>query len=376
MIVAGEASGDMYGARLVAEANRLDRTVAFFGIGGPAMRAAGVDTLVDASDMAVMGLVEVFGQYRVISRAFATLKDILRRQPPDLLVLIDYPGFNLRLARVARQAGVRILYYISPKVWAWRAGRAKEIARLVDRVAVIFPFEVPIYRQVGGAVTFVGHPLVDMVQATMSRPEAQAAFGIDSARPVVGLFPGSRRGEVRTLLPVILQAARQLRMQHAGVQFILPLAPGLDRALVDGYLAQAGVPVTVVADRNYDVIQVCDAIIAVSGTVTLEIAFFGVPMVIIYKVAPLTYAIGKRVVRVAHIGICNIVGNERIVPELIQHDAEPVRIAAEISRFLTDAPYAAAVAAKLRGVRDKLGNGGASARVAKLAIDLLKDGPN
>jgi lipid-A-disaccharide synthase len=375
MIVAGEASGDMYGARLVSEALQLDPGLRFQGVGGSAMRAAGVETLIDANDLAVMGLVEVLAHFRVIARAFATLKRIIRTSPPALLILIDYPGFNLRLAAVAKAAGVPVLYYISPKVWAWRPGRARQIARTVDRIAVIFPFEVPIYEKVGAAVTFVGHPLLEMVQPTMSRPEALSAFGLTGPGQVVGLFPGSRRSEIRALLPVMLAAATLLAQRCPGLQFVLPLASSIEPELVDGFLAQAAVPVTVVRGRNYDVIQACDAIIAASGTVTLEIALLGIPQVIIYKVAPLTYAVAKRLVTVAHVGICNIVADERVVPELLQHEAEPARIAAEIGRFLLEADYRGTVTAKLQGIREKLGTSGASRNVAMLALAMLADKP-
>lgn len=369
MIVAGEASGDMYGAKLVEEALKQEADVRFFGIGGAAMRAAGVETLVDANTLAVMGLVEVVSHFRVIARAFATLKRIIRTTPPDLLILIDYPGFNLRLAAVAKAAGVPVLYYISPKVWAWRPGRAKKIAASVSHVAVIFPFEVPIYERVGAPVTFVGHPLLEMVRPTMTRAAALEAFGLTDGR-VVGLFPGSRRSEITSLLPVMLAAAALLTKRFSDLRFVLPLASSIERSLVDGLLAGAGVEVTIVQGKNYDVMQVCDAIIAASGTVTLEIALLGIPEVIIYKVAPLTYAVGKRLVKVAHMGIGNIVAGERVVPELLQHEAEPVPISDAIGRYLTDCGYRDAVVAKLRAVREKLGTPGASQRVATLALDM------
>jgi lipid-A-disaccharide synthase len=369
MIVAGEASGDMYGAKLVEEALKQEADVRFFGIGGAAMRAAGVETLVDANTLAVMGLVEVVSHFRVIARAFATLKRIIRTTPPDLLILIDYPGFNLRLAAVAKAAGVPVLYYISPKVWAWRPGRAKKIAASVSHVAVIFPFEVPIYERVGAPVTFVGHPLLEMVRPTMTRAAALEAFGLTDGR-VVGLFPGSRRSEITSLLPVMLAAAALLTKRFSDIRFVLPLASSIERSLVDGLLAGAGVEVTIVQGKNYDVMQVCDAIIAASGTVTLEIALLGIPEVIIYKVAPLTYAVGKRLVKVAHMGIGNIVAGERVVPELLQHEAEPVPISDAIGRYLTDGGYRDTVVAKLRAVREKLGTPGASQRVATLALGM------
>ena len=368
MIVAGEASGDLHGANLVQEARRLDPGVSFFGIGGPRMREAGVDTLVDASEMAVVGLIEVIAHFDVISRAYLTLKKELAANPPDLLILIDYPDFNLRVARLAKKAGVKVLYYISPQVWAWRVGRVKKIARVVDRMAVVFPFEVPFYEKENVPVTFVGHPLVDIVRPTMSRTEARKAFGLDSTRCTVGLFPGSRRGEIKRLLPVILASAKLLRERFPDLQFILPLASSLTHADVEPHLQESGLTIKVVTERVYDVMQSCDAIVTVSGTVTLEIALVGIPMVIIYRVSPLTYAIGKRLVRIEHAGLCNIVADERVVKELIQHDAEPGAIAGEIETILIDPTYAGSLTAKLQGVREKLGKAGCSLRVAEMAL--------
>jgi len=373
MIIAGEASGDMYGARLVEEAHRLDSSVRFFGIGGQAMRAAGVETLVDSKEMAVMGLVEVVAHFGVIYRAFRLMESLLKRQKPDLLILIDYPGFNLRLAAKAKKAGVKVLYFITPQVWAWHASRAKKIARLVDHAAVILPFEVPIFENEGLATTFVGHPLLDMAVPSMSRGEAQQQFGLAAGRRTIGLFPGSRRREINALLPVMLESAALLRERFDDLQFILPLAHGLDRGIVDACLSASDVDVTVIEGRNYDVIQVCDLIIATSGTVTMEIALFGVPMVIVYKMAPLTYAIGRRLVQVEHAGICNIIADERVVPELIQHEAEPASIFAEVERMLTDGALYAGVRDKLLGVRAKLGEPGAPGRVAALALKLMAE---
>lgn len=371
MIIAGEASGDMYGARLVEEAHRLDSSVRFFGIGGQAMRTAGVETLVDSREMAVMGFVEVVAHFGVIYRAFRLMESLLKREKPELLILIDYPGFNLRLAEKAKKAGVKVLYFITPQVWAWHASRARKIARLVDHAAVILPFEVPIFEREGLAVTFVGHPLLDMALPSMTRDEAMQQFGLKDGMRTIGLFPGSRRREIKALLPVMLQSAALLKERFGELQFILPLAPGVDRGLVDGFLADATVTVTVVEGKNYDVIQVCDLIIATSGTVTMEIALFGVPMVIIYKVAPLTYAIASRLVQVEHAGICNIIAGERVVPELIQHEAEPRRIAAETESMLNDAERYASIREKLLAVRAKLGEPGAPRRVAALALTLM-----
>ncbi|GAC1468121.1 MAG: lipid-A-disaccharide synthase [Desulfuromonadaceae bacterium] len=370
MIVAGEASGDIYGADLVSETLKIVPGLQFFGIGGARMREAGVETLVDSSDMAVVGLVEVIKHFDVISSAFRRLKRILLNDPPDLLILIDYPGFNLRLAKVAKKAGVKVLYYISPQIWAWRRGRVKKIARLVDHMAVILPFEAPFYQQAGVPVTFVGHPMLDLVNVIYDRSAAATSFNLDPSRKIVGLFPGSRRNETERLLPVIIAAAGKLKERFPDIQFILPLASTLHSDDIVPLLAAAHLDVTITRDRIHDMIRACDAVVSVSGTVTLEIALVGTPMVIIYKLSPLTYQLAKRLVKVNNIGLCNIVAGETVVSELIQDQANPSAITAEIERLLTDHTYHASIVSKLGEVRAKLGHGGASALVARLALSL------
>lgn len=370
MIVAGEASGDIYGADLVSEARKLSPDLQFFGIGGARMREVGVDTLVDSSDMAVVGLVEVIKHFDVISAAFKKLKHIIQNDPPDLLILIDYPGFNLRLAKIAKKAGVKVLYYISPQIWAWRQGRVKKIGRLVDHMAVILPFEAPFYERYGVPVTFVGHPMLDIVAVSMDRDSAAASFNLDPSRTIVGLFPGSRRNEIERLLPVIIASAVTLKEQFPGIQFILPLASTLRTDDIMPQLTAAGLDVTITRERIHDMIRACDAVISVSGTVTLEIALVGTPMVIIYKLAPLTYQLAKRLVKVPNIGLCNIVAGETVVRELVQDQANSADISTEVGKLLTDHTYHAAIVDKLGEIRAKLGRGGASALVAQLAITL------
>jgi len=372
MIVAGEASGDMYGARLAAELRALDPAVELIGMGGDGMRRAGVETLVDANVMAVMGLVEVLGHLPVIVNGFNTLKKRLTTDPPRVMVTIDYPDFNLRLAKAAKRAGVKVLHFVSPQVWAWRRGRVKGIGRVVDMMAVLFPFEVPFYREAGIPVSFVGHPLVDMVRPAMSKEEAAASLGLNPAKRTVGLFPGSRKSVIKKLLPVILEAAALLHERTPGLQFVLPLASSLRQEDLAPYLAHSPVEVTVVSGRNYDLMAACDAAISVSGTVIMELALVGVPMVLIYKVSPLTYEIGKRVIKVPHIGICNIVAERRVVKELIQHEAQPEAIAAEIDALLNDPVRASEMKAGLGEIRTRLGAGGALGRLAQLAWSMTK----
>jgi len=371
MIVAGEASGDIYGADLVQKALLLDHGLHFFGIGGARMREAGVETLVDSAEMAVMGLVEVIKHFDVISSAFLRLKNILRQDPPELLILIDYPGFNIRLAKAAKKAGVKVLYYISPKVWAWKAGRIKTIAANISHMAVIFPFEIPLYEKEGAPVTFVGHPMLDLVDVHMRQEEAAASFGLDPSRKIIGLFPGSRKSEIERILPSIIAAAKLLQSSFPALQFVIPLASTLSEDDILPALKRSGITAIITRQRIHDLIRACDAIISVSGTVTLEIALIGTPMVIIYRLAPLTYQVARRVVKIKHIGLCNIVAGRSLVKELIQEQANPEAIAAEITAIITDSAYRTVMTAELATIREKLGGGGAAARTAALAIDII-----
>ena len=371
MIIAGEASGDLYGACLAAEMRRQEPTIRLFGMGGDRMRSEGVETLINADDMAVMGLVEVVAHARVIYRAYSRLKAILLSEPPDLLILIDYQEFNQILARVAKKAGVRVLFFISPQFWAWRPGRVKKMARIVDHMAVLFPFEVAPYEREGVPVTFVGHPLLDIVHPSRECGESLRHFGLDPLRRTVGLFPGSRKSEIRQHFGEIVGAAKLLIERFPGLQFILPLAPSLNRQDLEPALSAAGVEILVVEGQAYDVMQVCDAAIAVSGTVTLELTLMGVPMVIMYRVSPLTYHVGKLLVKIEHMGICNIVAGERIVPELLQDEVTSERIAREVGLMFSDEAYLTTMKRKLVHVRSLLGSGGCLQRVAEVALTML-----
>lgn len=371
MIVAGEASGDIYGAGLVRAVHATDPAAVFFGIGGPRMRESGCEILVDSADMAVVGLVEVLKHFDVIASAFLKLKKILLEDPPELLILIDYPGFNLRLAKVAKKVGVKVLYYISPQIWAWRQGRVKKIKRLVDHMAVILPFEAPFYEQAGVPVSFVGHPMADLVEVSLNRDQAAASFCLDHTRKIAGLFPGSRKSEVSRLLPVIIDAARLLHQRFPDLQFVLPLASTLTEADLAPWLVGSGLPIIIVRERIHDLIRACDAIVSVSGTVTLEIALVGTPLLIIYKLSPFTFQLAKRMVKVEYIGLCNIVAGESVAKELIQDDASPAQIAAEIGALLSDEGYAALSRGKLARVRERLGGGGADRRMAELVGQMV-----
>ncbi|GAB6039886.1 lipid-A-disaccharide synthase [Endothiovibrio diazotrophicus] len=371
MMVAGEASGDDHTAGLALELKRLLPEAEFFGVGGERMRAAGVETLIDISELSVMGLVEVLKHYRRLMGIVERLRQVLRERRPDLLILTDYPEFNLKLAETAKGLGIPVLFYVSPQVWAWRPKRVKKIGARIDRMAVLFPFETAIYEQNGIPVDFVGHPLADHVQVTMSREEARAALGIEGPGPVIGLLPGSRRGEVQRLLPVLIESARQLRERYPDARF--PLARASTRAESEflPLLAEAGLPIELVSGQAQTVMRASDAVITASGTATLEIALVGTPMVIVYKMAPLTFAIMRRMMTIHHVGLANIVSGEEVARELLQDDATPEAIAAEVERILEDDAYRERITAKLGEVRGKLGSSGASRKVATVAARML-----
>jgi lipid-A-disaccharide synthase len=373
MIVTGEASGDLHGAGLIRSARAIDPGLSFFGVGGPCMAAEGCEIVIPAEELAVMGLVEVVGHLPVLWRAFKKLKALLRgRHRPDVLVLIDFQEFNLLLARQARRAGVPVLFYIGPTVWAWRRGRVKTISRAVDRLAVIFPFEPAYYADEEIAVEYVGHPLLDEVRVDRERGDFLQEVGLDPARPVVGLFPGSRKSELRYNLPTILEAAKLVLREIPSAQFLLPVASSFSRDDMQDRLGDGIVPVRLVQESIYDAINACDAVMSVSGTVTLQIALIGTPMAIIYKTAPLNYAIGKRVVRVSHIGLANIVAGREVVREFIQHEASAENIAGEIVKILKDPDYNAMMRRDLAGIRREMGEPGCAKRVARMASEMSR----
>ena len=373
MIMAGEASGDLHGANLAREIEKLDPTAAIYGVGSRQMRAAGVRMLADASTISVVGITEVLTHIRAIYGVYAMLKKFLREERPDVLVLIDFPDFNIMLGKAAQKLGIPVVYYISPQVWVWRKGRIKTIAGLVKAMIVVFPFEVPLYEKSGVDVRFVGHPLTDVVRSPYSREEARASLGLAVNKRTIALLPGSRRSELANLLPDMLRAAQLLQSRYADLQFVLPLAATLDPALVRSYLEQSKVQVHMVADRAYDVMRASDTAIVASGTATLETGLMAVPMVIVYRISAATYYVLTKLVRdLAHVGLVNIVAGRRLVPELIQHDVTPEKIAGAISAMLDDPAHYRTIQEGLQKLRDQLGAGGASARAAAVVMEFVK----
>lgn len=371
MIIAGEASGDLHAAKLVEGVKQRMSDVEFFGIGGHSMRQAGVEILVDSAELAVVGLIEVLAQRKVIFGALNRMREILRTSPPDLLILTDYPEFNMRLARTAKECGVKVLYYISPQIWAWRQGRVKKIKQLVDMMAVVFPFEVDFYSQHNVPVTYVGHPLAHEVKASADRDSLLREFNLDPQRPAVGLFPGSRRSEVKRLLPIIIATAQQLHAQRPELQFVLPVASTLSEEVIREHTPTNDLDIRFIHQRPYDAMQASDAIITVSGTVTLEIALIGTPMVVINRLAWLSYQIVKRMLKIKHIALCNIVTQRYIVPEHIQNDATPDKIVPVVLRMLEDESYRNEIKAGLAEVKQKLEDDSHITDIASVTVDML-----
>jgi lipid-A-disaccharide synthase len=371
LIIAGEASGDLHGSNLVKALKEQDPSIEVYGVGSRYMRNAGVRMLADASTISVVGATEVLTHIGAIYRVYATLKRFLREERPDLLILIDFPDFNILTGKAARKLGIPVLYYISPQVWAWRKGRVKTIAKLVRMILVVFPFEVDLYRPTGVDVRFVGHPLADVVNSKYSREEAKAAFGIMQNQPTVAILPGSRKSEIKNLLPDMLNAARIIRSRIPDVQLILPVAPTLERGFVQQFVEGSGVPVNLVDGRAYDVLRAANAAIVTSGTATLETGLMAIPMVIVYRMSRLSYLLGKLFIHVKHIGLVNIVAGRTIVPELIQDEVKPETIAELIAQYLTDPARHRQVEDDLRRVRTLLGEGGASRRAATVVRELL-----
>lgn len=376
LLVAGEASGDLHGADFVRALRARIGPVRVSGMGGAALRDAGMEMIVsDVADTAMVGTFEGWGGLRKLWQAYRTLARVLRAERPELCVLIDFPDFNVRLARVAHRAGVPVLYYIGPQVWAWRRGRVRTIARRVDRLALVFPFEPELYRGRGLAAEFVGHPLLDRVRRTVDREGALRAVGLDPTRRTILLLPGSRRAEIANLLPVFLEAARSLVARDPALQVAVLRAHTITAEQLAPHLEAGGVPVRIVDERPYDVIAAADVALVKSGTSTLECALLECPMVIAYRVSSVTAAVGRLLVRgVRHIGLPNIVAGRAVVPELFQGEVTAAALAEAARRLLDDAVYRQAVVAGLREVRTRLGSGGAAERAAALAAEMIAAG--
>lgn len=369
LIVAGEASGDMHAAGVIKAIREIEPDAEIFGIGGDQMRAAGMELLYHINDMAILGFTEVLKHLPFIRRVMRGLVQQARQRRPDVVILIDYPGFNLRLAKKLRQEKLKILYYIAPQVWAWGAGRAQKMKKLIDQMAVVFDFEVPIFQRKGIPTEFVGHPLLEGLQPETRTEDFFAKYGLDSRLPLLGLLPGSRVQEVERLLPDMLQTARLLKKQMPHLQVALAMAPTVERHVYQKFLRDEK-GIVPIERGTYEVMRDSRACIVASGTATLETACFATPMAVVYRVSKLSYLIGKRLVKLPHIGLVNIVAGKQIVPEFIQQEFRPEKVAAAIAPLIEETEQRRRMQSALQVVREKLGTPGASERTAQLALAL------
>jgi lipid-A-disaccharide synthase len=369
-MIAGEASGDLHGANLVKALKGKTQNIVFSGIGGEAMQDAGVKIVVDAGTLSVVGITEVFSKLPGILSGMAAAKSFLKNSRPDLLILIDFPDFNLRIAAVAKKWNIPVLFYISPQIWAWRSKRVTKIGRLVDHIAVILPFEASFYRKHHIPVTFVGHPLLDEFR---DRPYPSATPPLQDSPPVIGLLPGSRESEIIRLLPVMLQAARILSAQM-DIRFVVSMAPGAPHNAIKTLCLPFQDELRLEIDPNgaRSVFAKTHMVVAASGTVTLEAAIAGTPVIIIYKVSPLSYRLGKALIKVKQIGLVNLIAEREIVPELIQDRASPEMIAETVLKLVNSPSALDAIRHAFADVRNRLGGPGASSRVADIALNMLK----
>ena len=379
LIVAGEASGDMHGARLVQAMHKQQPELTFAGIGGKELAAAGVQMLYDASKLAVVGVTEVISHLGDILAARRALITQMQRHKPALLILIDYPDFNLLLAGRAKKMGIPVFYYISPQVWAWRSGRVKKIGRLTERIGVILPFEKDFYAARGVEVDFVGHPLMDTVRISQSRQELLDSLNIQTTPDtrIVGILPGSRAKEIRSLLPDFLAAARLLaEEQPDNYVFLLPRASTISRELLkENGLAEAEntLRIYTTSVNRYDLMGACDAVVTASGTVTLELAILNIPTVATYRVSPRTYRLGRLLIRnIQYFSLVNLIANKKTIPELLQDEVTPQNIARHLRTMINDQTCRTTMLEGLARVTEKLGPPGCAGRAAAIALECMR----
>lgn len=368
IIVAGETSGDAHGAHLVRAMKTRDDSLFFCGIGGERLRAEGVEIILDASEISVVGITEVISKIFRVLQGIGGLKKAMRERHPELIILIDFPDFNLLMARFARKLNISVLYYISPQIWAWRSGRIRQIKKYVDKMAVILPFEEAFYRRHGVPVTFVGHPLLDYYEPPAGNEEKSP-----NSRPMIGILPGSRRSEIKRNLQVMLAAASLLQRRFPEMQFMISQAPSIDREWVESFIRpyKGACRLELVSEGVFRIFEKADFIVAASGTVTLEIAIHGIPMVIVYRISPASFLMGKALITVSHIGLVNLIAGEQVVPELIQEQASPKRIAEAVAKIIQNPEEMDRIRGKLRSLRRRLGMPGAAERTAQIALSML-----
>ena len=372
LISAGEASGDIHAAAVTAAIKKIDSSAEVFGMGGAALRNAGGEVLFDIKDHGVMGFVEVLKKLPDLFKLRDDFEKVMDERKPDCLITVDYPGFNMKLAKLAHDKGIPVVSYIAPSAWAWHKSRAKKVAKIVDKVACIFPFEYDVYKEAGAPVEFVGHPLVDIVKPKMSQEDAMAFAGKEEGKKLILLMPGSRLMEIEKMLPTLLEAAKLIKKQLPEVSFVMPRAGTIPISLLEEKIKASGLEVKITEGNNYDLFSVADLALATSGTVTLEAALCGLGSVIVYKTNPVTYFIAKLVVNIPHIGLPNIVAAKSVLPELIQNDFTPAKVAQEALALL-ESERNAKMKEDLAYVKERLGKPGAVGRVAELVLKIARE---
>lgn len=365
---AGEASGDLHGSRLALAIRSVAPQTRISGLGGTHMKAAGVSMVVDNRDISVVGAFEVLNHARDIYRSWRAIKSHLKTDPPDLVVLIDFPDFNLLLGRFVKRAGGRLFYYISPQIWAWREGRVRSLRRMVDCMAVILPFEKDFYRSRGMDVHYVGHPLVDILSSAPDKAQSDSLYRADLPGPLIGLLPGSRRSEIRFLFDLLMESAKLILTSFPKARFLIPVAPSLDPDEISARAAGWGLPARIVPNDTYGAIRACDLILTASGTVTLEAAMLGTPMIITNRVSGLSAQIGKRLIHVQYIGLPNLIAGREIAPEFVQYEARADLLAQKAVSLLESPGQLEAQKFAWKCMREQLGKPGVSERVADLVL--------
>lgn len=372
LISAGEASGDIHAAAVTAAIKKIDSDTEVFGMGGDALRAAGGEVLWDIKDHGVMGFVEVIRKLPDLFRLRADFARIIDERRPDCLVIVDYPGFNMKLAKLAHDKGIPVVSYIAPSAWAWNKGRAKNVAKLVNKVACIFPFEYDVYKEAGAPVEFVGHPLLDIVHPSMTRSETEAWIGKQPDKKLILLMPGSRLMEIEKMLPTLLLGAKELKKKFPDVQFVMPRAGTIPLSMLEEKIAVSGLDVKITEGNNYDLFSIADLALATSGTVTLEAALCGLGSVIVYKTSALNAFIARLVINIPNIGLPNIVAGRTIMPELLQEDFTPEKLAAAAVALLQPERQAQ-LKEDLLYMKQRLGEPGAVKRVAELILKIAEE---
>ena len=373
MFSAGEASGDMHGANLARALKALDPDIELLGMGGSQMAQAGVRIVYDINNLGFIGVGEILRKIPFFFRLRTQLLQVMQEEKPDVLVCIDYPGFNMRLIEKARAAGIRVVYYTLPTIWAWHKSRGKVIAEHTDLAISLFPFEAKLYEELGARVAYAGHPLLDVVHPELTKDEALQAFGLDAAKQTILLMPGSRLQEVRGLLPVMLAAVKEIMAQRDGVQFLIPRASTIDASVLQELIPADLENVHVASGHVYDMMNISTAAVAASGTATLETALMGLPTLLIYRVSSLTYWLSKILVHIQSIGLPNIIMGHRIMPELWQDEVTPEAIAADMVTLLTDKQAWQERHEAMLSVRKEMGEPGAVRRTAEIILQFAKE---